>query len=462
MTQQFDYDYVVVGAGSGGIASANRAAMHGAKVAIIEADQVGGTCVNRGCVPKKVLWNGATLLKQIKEYAQDYGIDAQVKDFQFQQLVKERTAYIDRIHDSYSNGINNNGITYISGWGTLLDGHTVKVTAADGTTKQVTGKYLLLAPGGRPNLPTIPGAEYGINSDDFFKLQSLPESVVVVGAGYIAVELAGVLSAFGTKTILMTRGNRPLRWADHDVTDKLLEHLRADGIQHHGGMQINSVTKNNAGKLVVATNNGDFVTDTLIWAVGRHPNTGNLGLENTKVKLDNKGFIETTELNQTTEESIFAIGDATHMPALTPVAIAAGRRLAERLFNNKLGLHFDAKLIPTVIFSHPAIGVVGINEEDAIKQYGAYSDTNPQGVRIYKSSFTSMISAITSHRQNCFMKLVTQGPDEKVIGLHGIGYGVDEMIQGFAVAMNLGATKADFDNTVAIHPTGSEEFVTMR
>lgn len=462
MSTTYDFDYLVIGAGSGGIASGNRAAIHGAKVGIIEAKAVGGTCVNLGCVPKKVLWNGATMLEQFHNYAPDYGFKFEFGGIDFAQLCKVREEYISRIHASYHRGFENNKVTIIEGRGKLVDAHTVAVTDAHGNVKHYTGQRILLAPGAYPAIPDVPGAELGIDSDRFFALRELPASAVVIGAGYIAVELAGVLQAFGTQVKLLTRYDAPLRWADQELISHLVKAFSAQGIELVGNTQVQSLAKNSEGKIVVTTNHGEILTDCVIWAVGRNPLTANLGLENTQVQLDEQGFIRTNELNETAEPSIYAIGDATHMPALTPAAIAAGRRLAERLYNNKEGLHFNHKLIPTIIFSHPAIGTIGISEEQARQQFGDYSAENREGIKVYRSTFASMISAVTSHRQTCFMKLVVQGSNEKVIGLHGIGHGVDEMIQGFAVAMSMGATKADFDNTLAIHPTGAEEFVTMR
>ncbi|MFC6277064.1 glutathione-disulfide reductase [Psittacicella hinzii] len=464
MTYQYDFDYLVIGGGSGGIATANRAGMHGAKVALIEASDIGGTCVNVGCVPKKVLWNGANLLSNINHLAADYGIDVDVNAVNFSTLVAARQAYIARIHKSYQNGFNNNKVQVINGWASLVDPHTVLVRDAQGKEQTYTAQYITLSPGGKADYPAIPGAEFGNTSDDFFALTTLPKSAVIVGAGYIAVEIAGVLNAFGVETTLLTRGDRPLRWADNDITDELLENFKQQGIKHVGNISYEKVEKLENGLTRLHTNQGTFDSEFLVWAIGRSPNTANLGLDKVGVQVDQQGYILTNELNQTNFEHIFALGDATHAPALTPVAIKTGRLLSERLFNGKQGLHFDRNsLIPTVIFSHPAIGTVGMSEKVALEKYGKFdAQTNPQGIKVYKSKFNAMLNAVTSYPEKIYMKLVVQGTEEKVIGLHGIGFGVDEMIQGFAVAMGIGATKADFDNTVAIHPTGSEEFVTMR
>lgn len=464
MTAKYDYDLVVIGAGSGGIATANRAASHGAKVAIIEGKDLGGTCVNVGCVPKKVLWNGANLYSNISHLSYDYGIDSPITSFNYSKLVAARQAYIARIHNSYLNTFKNNNVTLIQGWGSFVDSHTVAIKQDNGSIVNITSERILVAPGGRATFPKIPGADLGIDSDGFFALNELPQSVIVVGAGYIAVEIAGVMNSFGVNTTLLTRGDRPLRWADTDVTDALLECFNNQQLQHLANTTYDKVEKLPSGKLALHTNHGILETDLLIWAIGRHPNLEGLNLTAAGVTVDSKGYIVTNEYNETTQKNIYAIGDAVHLPALTPVAIKTGRYLAERLYNGKTDLYFKADtLIPTVIFSHPAIGTVGLSEETALEKFGSYNaQTNPQGIKVYRSKFNSMLNAVTSYPEKVFMKLVVQGTEEKVIGLHGIGFGVDEMIQGFAVAMQMGATKADFDATVAIHPTGSEEFVTMR
>ncbi|RIY34021.1 glutathione-disulfide reductase [Psittacicella gerlachiana] len=464
MTTKYDFDLLVIGGGSGGIATANRAAMHGAKVAVIEGKALGGTCVNVGCVPKKVLWNGANLLSQIKTLSADYGFQTSVNAINFAQLVEAREAYISRIHNSYNTTFTKNAVTLITGWGSLVDAHTVKVVSPEQTTTNYTAERILLAPGGKAVIPNIEGAKLGKTSDDFFALTELPKSAVIVGAGYIAVELAGVLNSFGVDTTLVTRGDRPLRWADKDITDELLENFKLQGLKHLGNSEFTKVEQLDNGQTRLVTNHGNLDSEFLVWAIGREPNLAGLNLDEVGVITDSEGFIITNDLSETSVPNILAIGDATNAPALTPVAIKTGRMLAERLYNHKEGLHFNKdSYIPTVIFSHPAIGTVGMCEKTALEKFGAFDpQTNPNGIKVYSSKFTSMLTAVTSHPEKIFMKLVVQGENEKVIGLHGIGYGVDEMIQGFAVAMQMGATKADFDNTVAIHPTGSEEFVTMR
>ncbi|MDO4449701.1 MAG: glutathione-disulfide reductase [Moraxella sp.] len=450
------YDYIAIGGGSGGIASANRAAMYGKKVAIIEARHVGGTCVNVGCVPKKVLWNGANLAEALHKYAHDYGFDVDVQAFDFKRLVENRTAYIDRIHTSYQNGFNKNGVTKIDGFAKFIDKNTVEVTKADGTVEVLSAEHILIATGGRPTRPDIKGAELGIDSDGFFEWESLPKSVAIVGSGYIGVELAGVLNAFGVDTHLVVRGDKILKNFDQDIIGTLAQIMTDDGVHFYYQSSPSEIIKNADDTLTVQLNTGEsLVVESLIWATGRVPATDNIGLDKAGVQTNDKGEIVVDKFQNTSVDGIYAVGDIIeHGVQLTPVAVAAGRRLSERLFNNKPNEHLDYSLIPTVIFSHPAIGTVGLSEEQAKAKFDK--------VKVYRSTFTPMMSAITSHRQPCKMKLVCVGDDEKVVGLHGVGFGVDEMIQGFAVAIKMGATKADFDNTLAIHPTGGEEFVTMR
>lgn len=445
------YDYIAIGGGSGGIASINRAASYGMKCALIEPKELGGTCVNVGCVPKKVMWHGAQLNEAMHLYAPDYGFSVDVTEFNFQKLVDSRESYIDRIHQSYQRGLDNNKVDLIKGYATFIDEKTIEVNG-----EQLTADHILIATGGKPTIPSISGAEYGIDSNGFFALRSLPKKVAVIGAGYIAVELAGVLNGLGSETHLFVRKETPLRNFDPLVVEGLVEAMKQDGPTLHTNAIPKSVEKNADDTLTITFENGTKETvDTLIWAIGRTPVTETLKLENTSVEVNEKGYIKVDDYQNTTVKGIYAVGDITGRVELTPVAVAAGRRLSERLFNNKPDEHLDYHNIPTVVFSHPPIGTVGLTEPEAREQFG-------DEVKIYQSSFTSMYTAVTSHRQLCRMKLVCVGKEEKVVGLHGIGYGVDEMIQGFAVAIKMGATKADFDNTVAIHPTGSEEFVTMR
>ena len=447
-----EYDYIVIGGGSGGIASANRAAMHGAKVILFEGREVGGTCVNVGCVPKKVMWYGAQVAETLHRYAGEYGFDVTLNKFDFATLKANRQAYIDRIHGSYERGFDSNGVERVYEYAKFVDPHTVEVAG-----ERYTAPHILIATGGHALYPNIPGSEYGITSDGFFELDEVPKRTAVIGGGYIAVEVAGVLNALGSDTHLFVRKDRPLRTFDKDIIDVLVDEMAKSGPTLHTHANATEVVKNADDSLTISFDNGETVTvDCLIWAIGRAANTSGFGLEKTGVELTERGNIYSDAFENTSVPGIYALGDVTGKLDLTPVAIKAGRQLSERLFNNKADAKLDYTDVATVVFSHPVIGSVGLTEEKAIAKYGA------ENIKVYKSSFTPMYTALGENRQPSTMKLVTLGDDEKIIGLHGIGYGVDEMIQGFSVAIKMGATKADFDNTVAIHPTGSEEFVTMR
>ena len=447
------FDYICIGGGSGGIASANRAAMYGAKVALIETKDLGGTCVNVGCVPKKVMWHGAQVAEAMNLYAADYGFDVEIHKFDWSKLVASRQAYIGRIHQSYERVLGNNKIEVIKGFAKFVDAKTVEVNG-----EQYTADHILIAVGGRPSIPAIPGAEYGIDSNGFFDLNEQPKRVAVIGAGYIAVEIAGVLNALGTETHLFCRKESPLRSFDPMIIETLVEVMNTEGPKLHTHSIPKEVVKESDGSLTVTFENGHSQNvDQLIWAIGREPTTDAINLSATGVTTNDRGFIKVDEFQNTNVPGIYCVGDIMEGGIeLTPVAVKAGRQLSERLFNGKKDAKMDYNLVPTVVFSHPPIGTIGLTEPEAIAQYGEAN------VKVYKSGFTAMYTAVTQHRQPCKMKLVCAGPEEKVVGLHGIGFAMDEMIQGFGVAMKMGATKADFDSVVAIHPTGSEEFVTMR
>ena len=446
------YDFIAIGGGSGGIASVNRAAMYGMKCALIERSEIGGTCVNVGCVPKKVMWYAAHIAESIQKYAEDYGFNTQIESFNWQTLVKNRQAYIDRIHQSYENSLSKNNVDLIQGAAQFVNQNTIEVNG-----EIFTADHILIATGTQPSLPKIEGVEYGIDSNGFFELSALPKTTAVIGSGYIAVELAGVLNALGSQVGLFIRKDFPVRRFDQFLSETLVEVMQADGVKIHTQAIPQKVTKNIDGSVNLHLENGEVhKVDCLIWATGREPHTANLNLDKANVQLNDRGYIEVDKFQNTTQKGIYAVGDITGKMELTPVAVAAGRRLSERLFNNKPNEYLDYVNIPTVVFSHPPIGTVGITEQEAIEQYGE------QSVKVYNSSFTAMYSAITQHRQPTKMKLVCVGEEEKIVGIHGIGFGMDEILQGFAVALKMGATKRDFDNTVAIHPTSAEEFVTMR
>lgn len=447
-----EYDIIAIGGGSGGSATMNRAAMHGAKAAVIEGNIIGGTCVNVGCVPKKVMWYGALVSEILKNYASDYGYIIGETSFDFKKLRKNRQAYIERSRQAFSNNFNRNGIDYIEGYARFVDKNTVEVNG-----EQIRAKHIVIATGSYAFVPNIPGSELGGTSDDVFAWEELPESVSIIGAGYIAVELAGVLHGLGVKTDLFVRKGGPLRGFDQGIVEVLVEEMKKNAQPLHTHKVPQKLEKLDNGDIQIHFEDGTTHTSQkVIWAVGRKANVSQLNLEAAGVALNERGFIQVDEYQNTTTPGIYALGDVSGEKELTPVAVKAGRTLSERLFNGKTDAKMDYELIPTVVFSHPAIGSIGLSQEQAEAKYGA------ENIKVYESNFAGMYSAITVHRQMTKLKLITLGEEEKIIGLHGIGEGVDEMIQGFAVALKMGATKADFDATVAIHPTASEEFVTMR
>ena len=398
-----EYDYIVIGGGSGGIASANRAAMHGAKVILFEGKEVGGTCVNVGCVPKKVMWYGAQVAETLHRYAGEYGFDVTINKFDFATLKANRQAYIDRIHGSYERGFDSNGVERVYEYARFVDPHTVEVAG-----ERYTAPHILIATGGHALYPNIPGSEYGITSDGFFELDEVPKRTAVIGAGYIAVEVAGVLNALGSDTHLFVRKDRPLRTFDKDIVDVLVDEMAKSGPTLHTHANATEVVKNTDDSLTISFDNGETITvDCLIWAIGRAANTSGFGLEKTGVKLTEKGTIYSDEFENTSVPGIYALGDVTGKLDLTPVAVKAGRQLSERLFNNKADAKLDYTDVATVVFSHPVIGSVGLTEEKAIAKYGA------ENIKVYKSSFTPMYTALGDNRQPSTMKLVTLGDDEK-------------------------------------------------
>ena len=444
------YDLLVIGGGSGGLAHAQRAAEYGANAAVVEYGPLGGTCVNVGCVPKKVMWYAAHHAHQF-HHAPDYGFDVKVEGHDWVALKSRRDAYIKRLNGIYSGNLDKRGVSFIQGAASFIDANTIEVAG-----RKYAADRIVIATGGRPSVPAIPGADLGITSDGFFELEEQPKRVLLAGSGYVSVELAGVFNALGSETQVIVRKDGVLRSFDKMLSSELMGVMRKSGIALDTGVIPESVEKTDDGIVVHATDGRSFgPVDCLVWAVGRAPNTETLNAAAAGVTMDEWGFIPTDEYQRTNVENIFALGDVTGREALTPVAIAAGRRLADRLYGGMEGRHLDYRLIPTVIFSHPTIGTVGMTEDEARAEYG-------DDVKVYTSGFVAMYYALGEDKQRSSMKLITTGPEELVVGCHVIGEGADEMMQGFAVAMRMGATKADFDDTVAIHPTSSEELVTMR
>ena len=444
------FDLLVIGGGSGGLAHAQRASEYGATAAVVEYGPLGGTCVNVGCVPKIVMWYAANHAHQF-HHAPDYGFDVNLVGHDWGALKLRRDAYIERLNNIYANNLDKRGVTHIKGGARFVDANTVEV---DG--RSYRAERIVVATGGRPIVPEIPGAEMGITSDDFFELETRPKRVLLAGSGYVSVELAGVFNALGSETHVVVRKEGVLRSFDKMLAAELMQAMQNSGIALDTGVIPESVQKTDQGIVLHAEDGRSSVpVDALVWAVGRAPNTEALDVTKAGLQMDRDGFIPTDEYQRTNVENIFALGDVTGREALTPVAIAAGRRLADRLYGGMQGRHLDYRLIPTVIFSHPTIGTVGMTEDEARDEYG-------DDVKVYTSTFTPMYYALGEDKQRSSMKLITTGEDERVIGCHVIGEGADEMMQGFAVAIRMGATKADLDDTVAIHPTSAEELVTMR
>jgi glutathione reductase (NADPH) len=444
------FDLFVIGGGSAGVAHARRAAEYGAKVAVAEHGPLGGTCVNVGCVPKKVMWYAASLAHQF-EHAADYGFSVSVEGHDWSAVKSHRDAYVNRLNDIYEDLLDRSGVEYLADAARFVDAHTVAVG-----DEEYSAERIVIATGGRPIVPDVPGAALGITSDDFFELDERPERVLVVGSGYVAVELAGVFSGLGTDTQLLVRKQSIVREFDAMLGSELMKAMRDEGIAVETGVIAASLASQENGIVLHADDGRTFgPADCVLWAVGRAPNTDGLKLENAGVTVDDQGFVPVDDYQQTNVEHIHALGDVTGRTALTPVAIAAGRRLADRLYGGMHGRYLDYELIPTVIFSHPPMGTVGLTEDKARAEYG-------DAVKVYQTDFTPMYYALGDKKQHTTMKLVTAGDEERVVGCHIIGDGADEMLQGFAVAIRMRATKADFDDTVAIHPTNAEELVTMR
>ncbi len=445
------YDAIVIGGGSGGLAFAERAAEYGRRVALIEARSLGGTCVNNGCVPKKIMWYAAQVAHAVDD-ARAFGIDAERGATDWRELVGRRDAYIDGIRDYWRGHVDVRGIDHIAGHARFVDARTVAVER-----QRLRAERIVIATGGRPIVPDLPGAELGITSDGFFALSEQPRRVAIAGAGYIGVELAGMLRALGSEVSLLAMENRVLAHFDPMIGDALGDEMRAQGIDLHTGFRIAAVERD-AGELRLHGAGGEALGgfDTLIWAVGRRGNVDGLDLDHAGIDLQPGGIIPVDEFENTVVPGIHAIGDVTGKAALTPVAIAAGRRLAARLFNGQPGSRVDYGNIPSVVFAHPPVGSVGLTEAEARARFPDEPTT------AYTSEFTPMRYALSAHGPRTAMKLVCVGAAETVVGIHLIGDQADEILQGFAVALKLGATKADLDATIAIHPTSAEELVTLK
>jgi glutathione reductase (NADPH) len=446
------FDLVVIGGGSGGLAAAQRAAEYGARVVLAESHRLGGTCVNVGCVPKKIMWNAADLGSALEDAA-DYGFDLSARGVDWASLKNKRDTYIERLNGMYAANLAKRSVELVRARASFTDARTV--TAAG---RSLSADHIIIASGGRPRLPAIPGAELGISSDGFFELGTRPQRAAVVGSSYIAIELAGIFAGLGTDTTLVLRGETALKTFDHMLGEAALTMLRAEGVDIVTHAVPAALERAAPGALMLAARDGRRLGpfDCVLWAIGRGAAVDDLALTRAGVDLDVQGFVCNDKYQVSNVPGIYAIGDVSGREQLTPVAIAAGRRLSDRLFGGQAGRHLDYENIPTVIFGRPPLGTVGLSEKAARGRYGEGN------VTVYRASFVPLYHALTTAKPRSEMKLVTTGTEQRIVGLHVAGLGADEMLQGFAVALRMGATKKDFDDTVAIHPTSAEEFVTMR
>jgi glutathione reductase (NADPH) len=444
------FDLISIGGGSGGLACAQRAAEYGAKAAVIEPHRLGGTCVNVGCVPKKVMWNAASVALSVSD-AGDYGFDVKPGANDWQLLKRKRDEYVLRLNGIYERNLEAKGVAYVRGAARFVDAHTVEVNG-----RRLSARHIVIATGGKPLLPDLPGADLGITSDAFFELKTRPRRVAVVGSGYIACELASAFRELGSEVQQFIRKERLLSHFDVMLGKSLMREVRAQGIVVEERV-VPAAVRRQTGKITLVAQDGRQFAgfDCLLWAIGREANIAGVDPQKAGVVLDDNNFVITDEMQNTNVPGVYAIGDVAGRAALTPVAIAAGRRLSDRLFGGKPERHLEYRMIPTVVFTHPPIGTVGASEAEARAQYG-------DAVKVYVADFTPMYHALTTRKTHTDMKLVCVGPEQRIVGCHIIGTGADEMLQGFAVAIRMGASKTDFDDTVAIHPTSAEELVTMR
>ena len=445
----YDYNLFVIGAGSGGVRASRIAAGLGAKVAVAEDLYLGGTCVNVGCVPKKLFVYGSHFAEEF-EAAAGFGWTVGETRFHWPTLRDNKTKEIERLNGIYDNMLKNAGVEIIHGRGTIVDAHTVAVG-----DKQYTAERILVAVGGWPMVPDIAGSEHIISSNEVFYLDEFPKRVIVVGGGYIAVEFAGIFQGFGSETHLLYRGEMFLRGFDDDIREFTASEMRKKGINLQFNTNVTGIEKQADGSLLVNLTDGSTLeVDAVMYATGRKPKTENLGLENTAVELTTKGSIVVNDDFQTAEPSIYAVGDVIDRMQLTPVALAEGMALARNLYSEKKDHTVDYDFIATAVFCQPNIGTVGYTEAQAKEKYGS--------VAVYKSEFKHMKHTLSGLGERTFMKLLVDQASDRVVGCHMVGADAGEIVQGIAIAMKAGATKADFDSTIGIHPTAAEEFVTMR
>ena len=446
----FDYDLFTIGAGSGGVRASRMAAMYGARVAVAEEYRVGGTCVIRGCVPKKFLVYASHFAEEFHD-AKGYGWSSQNPDFSWRKLIENKDAEIDRLNGIYIKNLKNSGVKIFESRAILKDRHTVHLV---GENRDVMAEKILIATGGAPNADeSIPGYDLGISSNEAFHLEELPKHVIVAGGGYIAVEFAGIFNGLGVETCLLYRGEDILRHFDADVSVRLHEELKRKGIRVITQTVFEEIEKRDEGLRAHLSNGTKIDCDTVMWAIGRDPATKGLGLESAGVELDRKGAIIVDEYSKTSADNIYAVGDVTNRVNLTPVAIREGAAFAETCFNNR-PTKMDYTFIPKAVFSQPPVGVVGYSEAEARSKFGR--------VDVYKTTFRAMKNMLSGNEERTLMKLVVDADNDRVLGCHIVGPDAPEMIQCIAIAVKAGVTKGDFDATCALHPTAAEELVTLR
>ncbi len=446
---RYDFDLITIGAGSGGVAGSRRAGSYGARVAIVEESRIGGTCVLRGCVPKKLLVYGAQFADAFAD-ATGFGWTVAPPTFDWPVLIAAKNKELDRLEQIYINMLKNSGVEIIEGRAILADPHTVEIGG-----RIYTADNILIATGGHPTVPDIPGIEHVISSNEALDLPQLPRRIVIVGGGYIAVEFAGIFRGFGVEVVELIRREELLYGFDDDIRVALAQEMRGRGVEIHARTQVARIEKAaHEGYTVFTTTGQEISADLVMYATGRGPNTRRLGLDAVGVEADEKGAVLVDEWSRTSLPNIYAIGDVTDRLNLTPVAIAEGRALAETLYNNN-PITMDHADVPTAVFSQPPIGTVGLTEEAARRQYG-------DDVDIYSARFKPMKNTLSGRDERTFMKLVVDGKTDRVLGVHMLGADAPEIVQGLAIAVKCGASKKMFDQTVGIHPSAAEEFVTMR
>jgi glutathione reductase (NADPH) len=444
---RYDFDLFTLGAGSGGVAGSRRAGSYGARVAICEESRVGGTCVMRGCVPKKLLVYGAQFSDAFADAA-GFGWTVPLPSFDWQSLIAAKNNELDRLEQIYRTMLKNSKVELIEGHGIVTDPHTVEI---DGRT--YTADKIMIATGGHPTVPDIPGIEHVISSNEALDLPELPRRIVIVGGGYIAVEFAGIFRGFGSEVVEIIRREELLYGFDDDLRVALAQEMRNRGIEIRARTQVARIEKYPHGYSVFTTQGQEISADLVMYATGRKPNTRRLGLAEIGVEMNREGAVVVDEWQRSTVPNIYAVGDVTDRLNLTPVAIAEGRAIAETLYNNN-PIKMDHADVPTAVFSQPPIGTVGLTEDEACRQYGS--------VDVYAARFRPMKNTLSGRDERTLMKIIVDPASDRVIGCHMLGADAPEIIQGLAIAVKCGATKAQFDQTVGIHPSAAEEFVTMR